>query len=132
MEVTDILLVADCGPMDISASSDSDDVDAFSKQTIDDVTDIDRDDHDNPQLMSEYVNEIHDYMRHLELIYPVHANHLDGREVTGRMRGILIDWLVQVHARFHLLQETLYMTVAIIDRYLEVGHSIKDRKKNLI
>ena len=36
------------------------------------------------------------------------------------MRGILIDWLVQVHLRFHLLQETLYLTVAIIDRFLEV------------
>ena len=36
------------------------------------------------------------------------------------MRSILIDWLVQVHMRFHLLQETLYLTVAILDRFLQV------------
>lgn len=40
--------------------------------------------------------------------------------IKPRMRKILIDWLVQVHSRFHLLQETLYITVSIIDRFLEV------------
>ena len=36
------------------------------------------------------------------------------------MRGVLIDWLVEVHTQFKLLQETLYMTVYIIDKYLQV------------
>lgn len=36
------------------------------------------------------------------------------------MRAILIDWLVQVSLKFRLLQETMYMTVAIIDRFLQV------------
>jgi hypothetical protein len=43
-------------------------------------------------------------------------------EVNSRMRAILIDWLIQVHQRFNLLQETLYLTVSIIDRYLTVSH----------
>lgn len=51
-------------------------------------------------------------------------NYLEGAEITGKMRGILIDWLCQVHHRFHLLQETLYLTVAVIDRYLQVVHFI--------
>jgi len=34
------------------------------------------------------------------------------------MRGILLDWLVQVHARFRLLPETLFLCVNIIDRFL--------------
>ena len=33
------------------------------------------------------------------------------------MRSVLVDWLIGVHLQFHLLQETLYTTVAIIDRY---------------
>lgn len=37
------------------------------------------------------------------------------------MRAILIDWLVQVNLKFRLLQETMYMTVGIIDRFLQVG-----------
>ena len=35
------------------------------------------------------------------------------------MRAILIDWLVEVHLKFKLMVETLYLTVNLIDRYLE-------------
>ena len=33
------------------------------------------------------------------------------------MRQILIDWLVEVHLKFKLLPETLFLTVNLIDRY---------------
>jgi len=89
------------------------------------INDIDKDDHDNPQLVSEYVNDIYAYLRQLETRYPIQSQHLvQQAEINGRMRGILIDWLVQVHLRFHLLQETLYLTVAIIDRYLQVSAAV--------
>lgn len=96
----------------------SGDTDAFSKQLIN-VEDIDANDKDNPQLVSEYVNEIYDYMRDLERELHVQEHYLENCEVNGRMRAILIDWLVQVHVRFHLLQETLYLTVDIINRFLQ-------------
>jgi hypothetical protein len=35
------------------------------------------------------------------------------------MRAVLIDWLVDVHIQFSMLQETLYLTVAILDRFLQ-------------
>ncbi|KHJ79089.1 cyclin domain protein [Oesophagostomum dentatum] len=34
---------------------------------------------------------------------------------TPKMRSILVDWLVQVHTRFHLLPETLHLTVYLLD-----------------
>jgi G2/mitotic-specific cyclin 1/2 len=40
------------------------------------------------------------------------------KELAWSMRGILLDWLVQVHARFRLLPETLFLCVNIIDRFL--------------
>jgi len=40
-------------------------------------------------------------------------------DITARMRAILIDWLVEVHLKFKLLPQTLYITVNILDRYLE-------------
>merc|ERR1719191_596202 len=48
-----------------------------------------------------------------------------------KMRSVLVDWLIGVHLQFHLLQETLYTTVAIIDRYLqvEVGRGSVSRAK---
>lgn len=39
------------------------------------------------------------------------------------MRAILVDWLVQVNLKFRLLQETMYMTVGLLDRFLQVRTS---------
>jgi cyclin B len=38
-------------------------------------------------------------------------------DINARMRAILIDWLVEVHMKFRLVPETLYLCVSIIDRY---------------
>ena len=38
--------------------------------------------------------------------------------INEKMRAILIDWLVEVHLKFKLVPETLYLTVNLIDRYL--------------
>lgn len=38
-------------------------------------------------------------------------------DINGRMRAILIDWLVEVHMKFRLVPETLFLCVSIIDRY---------------
>ncbi|XP_048736661.1 G2/mitotic-specific cyclin-B-like [Ostrea edulis] len=122
---TEILL----GPpesMDIS----EDKPEAFSKALLK-VEDIDENDKDNPQLVSEYVNDIYLYMKELEEKYPVKPKFLEGYEITGKMRAILIDWLCQVHHRFHLLQETLYLTVSIIDRFLQI-HPVPRNKLQLV
>jgi cyclin B len=85
------------------------------------IEDIDETDRDNPQLCAEYVKEIYSYMRELEGKYQVEAGYLSRQsKVNSKMRAILIDWLVLVHLRFSLLQETLYLTVSIIDRYLQL------------
>ncbi|XP_022334775.2 G2/mitotic-specific cyclin-B-like isoform X1 [Crassostrea virginica] len=112
--------------MDIS----EDKPDAFSKALLR-VEDIDENDKDNPQLVSEYVNDIYQYMKELEQKYPVKPKFLEGYEITGKMRAILIDWLCQVHHRFHLLQETLYLTVSIIDRFLQI-HPVPRNKLQLV
>lgn len=36
------------------------------------------------------------------------------------MRAILVDWIIEVHLKFKLLPETLFITVSLIDRYLEL------------
>jgi cyclin B len=40
-------------------------------------------------------------------------------DINEKMRAILIDWLVEVHLKFKLMPETMYLTVNIIDRFLE-------------
>jgi len=104
------------------------------------VEDIDAADGDNPQLCAEYVKDIYGYLRQLERDYAVTADYLavpsttttttkTKPEINGKMRAILIDWLIQVHQRFSLLQETLYLTIAILDRYLQSRFSDVKRKK---
>lgn len=41
------------------------------------------------------------------------------RNITPKMREILIDWLMEVSEEFMLKRETLYMSIYYIDRYLE-------------
>jgi len=40
-------------------------------------------------------------------------------DINEKMRAILIDWLVDVHVKFKLVPETLYLTINLIDRFLE-------------
>lgn len=39
-------------------------------------------------------------------------------EIQWSMRAVLMDWLIQVHARFQLLPETLFLAVNYVDRFL--------------
>lgn len=94
------------------------------------VEDIDAEDVNNPQLVTEYVNEIYSYLRSVESVQCIQADYLAGQtEILPKMRAVLIDWLVGVHLQFHLLQETLYTTVAILDRFLQADIGAISRKK---
>ena len=39
-------------------------------------------------------------------------------DINEKMRAILIDWLIEVHDKFDLMGETLFLTVNLIDRFL--------------
>ncbi|KAF3833090.1 hypothetical protein F7725_026755 [Dissostichus mawsoni] len=95
------------------------------------VQDVDKEDGDMPQLCSEYVKDIYSYLHVLEVEQAVRPNYMQHYEITERMRALLVDWLVQVHSRFQLLQETLYLTVAVLDRFLQV-QPVSRRKLQLV
>ena len=57
-----------------------DEVVAYSAQNIEN---IDLEDMNDPQLVSEYVNEIYGYMRELEEKQSVRKNYLDKHKVTA-------------------------------------------------
>lgn len=84
--------------------------------------DIDEQDKNNPILVSLYTNDIHEYLRTLENKFTIKKGYLAGQEITPKMRCVLVDWLVEVHQQFRLMQETLYLTIAIIDRFLQVRY----------
>ncbi|XP_068954270.1 G2/mitotic-specific cyclin-B2 isoform X3 [Petaurus breviceps papuanus] len=111
----------DLSPTSMDVSVKEEDLcQAFSNALLCKIEDIDDEDWENPQLCSDYVKDIYQYLRQLEVQQSINPRFLDGKDINGRMRAILVDWLVQVHSKFHLLQETLYMCIAIMDRFLQV------------
>jgi len=64
---------------------------------------------------TEYEEDIDNYLLGIEQpIFP----KFEQTELTEKMRSILVDWLADVHLRFKLNTETLFLTVNIIDKYL--------------
>lgn len=53
---------------------------------------------------------------------------LGQEKITNRMRGILIDWLVEVSSDFKFKRTTLYLAAEYINRYLD---RIKDTQTNV-
>ncbi|KAF2120644.1 cyclin-like protein, partial [Lophiotrema nucula] len=83
------------------------------------IDDLDGEDVDDPLMVSEYVVEIFDYLKELEISTMANPKYMDNQnELEWKMRGILVDWLLEVHTRFRLLPETLFLAVNIIDRFL--------------
>lgn len=50
-------------------------------------------------------------------------------EITEKMRAYLVDWLSELHLKFKLWQETLYVAIGIIDKFLHLESDFK--KKDL-
>lgn len=40
-------------------------------------------------------------------------------DINQKMRMILVDWIVEIHLKYKLQAQTLWLTVNILDRYLE-------------
>ncbi|CAO2826028.1 unnamed protein product [Amaranthus hypochondriacus] len=87
------------------------------------------DDEGNPLEAAEYVDDIYEYYWTMEAQSTPMENYLRIQtDVTPQMRGLLINWLIEVHLHFDLIPETLYLTVALLDRYLS---TVTVKKKEL-
>lgn len=81
---------------------------------------IDAQDMGNCLTLAEYANDIYAYHRSAEAASQASPTYMTRqRDINARMREILVDWLVEVHLKFKLEQETLFLTVNLIDRFLE-------------
>ncbi|KAK1434092.1 hypothetical protein QVD17_11010 [Tagetes erecta] len=97
-----------------------------------DFTDIDSDTKD-PLMCSLYVCEIYSNLRAAELILRPQFGYMETvqRDVTQSMRGVLVDWLVEVSVEYRLEQDTLHHTVYLIDFFLSKNY-IERQKLQLL
>lgn len=91
-----------------------------TKKPKDLIVDIDAEDACNELAAAEYVEDMYNYYKLTEVDGQVH-DYMDSQpEINSKMRGILVDWLIEVHKKFELVPESLYLTVNIVDRFLSV------------
>ncbi|XP_077230178.1 G2/mitotic-specific cyclin-2-like isoform X1 [Tasmannia lanceolata] len=87
---------------------------------VETVPDIDSCDSKNPLAVVDYVEEIYTFYKQIEnssCVSPTYMSHQN--DINEKMRAILIDWVIEVHYKFELMDEALFLTVNLIDRFLE-------------
>ena len=93
---------------------------------------IDERDTDDPLCVTSYVQDMYEHFRSKEIATSVRPVYMEDQQyINERMRSILVDWLVEVHLKFKLVPETLYLTINIIDRYLAKAE-VKRTKLQLV
>ncbi|OEU23714.1 Cyclin_N-domain-containing protein [Fragilariopsis cylindrus CCMP1102] len=112
--------------------------------------DIDARDKNDPNSVTDYVEDMYEHFFRKEegtsvsrcyMGRPVHG--VDGVDGVGKvglqphinenMRCILVDWLIEVHYKFKLFPETLYLTANILDRFLsKTEESVVKRDLQLV
>ncbi|KAF9603944.1 hypothetical protein IFM89_039164 [Coptis chinensis] len=98
----------------------------------DPIIDIDSCDSNNPLAVVEYIKDIYSYYRKTESSGCVPPNYMEQQfDINEKMRAILIDWLVEVHYKFELMEETLFLMVNLIDRFLAC-QTVERKKLQLV
>jgi hypothetical protein len=61
-------------------------------------------------------------MKTLEPQYQIDHEYLSKvqTEIKDTSRAFLVEWIIDVHRKFRLMSETLYVTINIVDRYLSI------------
>mmetsp|Transcript_18984 Transcript_18984/g.65272 ORF Transcript_18984/g.65272 Transcript_18984/m.65272 type:complete len:341 (+) Transcript_18984:29-1051(+) len=82
--------------------------------------DFDRGTRRDELACADYVVPLYEYYREAEALKSKSVlMYMDfQQDISPKMRAILVDWLIEVHMKFKMTQQTIYLTVHIIDRYL--------------
>lgn len=84
------------------------------------LTEVDKTDAEDPQCVVEYISDIYAHYRNEETKYQPQPGYMElQHDINEKMRAILVDWLVEVHLKYKLKPETLYLTVNLLDRFLQ-------------
>jgi len=96
------------------------------------IDDIDMADLKNPKYCAEYVSDIYKFHKSMEARSVASPDYMSKQnDINPKMRALLIDWLSQVHTTFELIPATMYLTVNLLDRFLE-KQVVSRRKLQLV
>jgi len=92
----------------------------WRKTQMKDMNLADQLDFKNPQCVSEFSQEIYENMikeEHACMVDPDYLVKVQ-TEIKDTSRAFLIEWIIDVHRKFRLVPEALYVTQYIIDQYM--------------
>ncbi|KAH9607923.1 hypothetical protein KSS87_023359, partial [Heliosperma pusillum] len=92
----------------------------LSNKPKEQTVDIDASDADNELAVVEYIEDLYHFYKLAENECRPQDYMKSQPEINEKMRGILVDWLIEVHDRFDLVPETLYLTINLVDRFLSL------------
>jgi len=78
--------------------------------------------------VAEYTGEIYAFLRRREQASMVNPDYMSRQDdINHKMRVILTDWLVEVHLKFRLRHETLFLCFQLMDRFLQDNVVVRNR-----
>ena len=84
------------------------------------MNEIDKKDKENIYTCADYAEDVSRYLRGREKITELKNTLLSNqKEIKEIHRERVIEWMVGVQMRYKLTDETLYMAINILDRYLD-------------
>lgn len=121
----DILAADSFGKVDIR--------DYLSPQEIANIPDPDIDDEGTESLVTEYVKDIIVYLTERETKMQLKSNYLQHhKHIVPKHRRILVNWLLQLHIKYKLTPETLYMMCYILDAYVAKKPELRTTNYQLV
>lgn len=83
----------------------------------------------NPEPISDLYTDMYQTLHSIESVNIAKTDYMSIQpDINSNMRAILIDWLVSIQYKMRFSGETLYITINLVDRYLEI---VKISRKDL-
>ncbi|XP_070554499.1 G2/mitotic-specific cyclin-A-like [Ptychodera flava] len=104
-------------------------LDTSSDQTCETSRVIEIDGPDEREIfIPEYAKDIFEYLKEAETRHKPKATYMKKQpDITCSMRCILVDWLVEVAEEYKLHNETLYLAINYIDRFLSAMSVLRSK-----
>jgi len=87
----------------------------------------DKADRNDPLAVTDYIDDMFLHWHNVPSEVCKYLSASRYAEFSPKMRAILVDWLVDVHIRFKLVPNTLYLCVQLIDRYCSYVTVLRSR-----
>jgi transcription initiation factor TFIIIB Brf1 subunit/transcription initiation factor TFIIB len=98
-----------------------------------------------PELVGEYVGKCIEWMKHQEEEFKMPSNYIDNPnqkkspqrkkskpyKLTRQDRAVAVDLVVEIHRKYGLVPETLFVAISAMDRYLATRKDGLKRAKDI-